>query len=83
MCFLLSRPSSSFLFLEECVKGISEEGMPMYKRPELKGNLYFQFEIEFPDPNFFSEATDKLEVCFKCHTVTYFDSDLCCVYMCA
>ena len=54
----------STLSPEDCIKGLSEEGMPMYKRPELKGNLYFEFEIEFPDSTFFSDP-DKLAVCFN------------------
>ncbi|KAJ1569006.1 Type I HSP40 co-chaperone [Cladochytrium tenue] len=32
------------------VKMIAHEGMPHYKRPYDKGNLYVKFDIEFPDP---------------------------------
>ena len=52
----------------------------MYKRLELKGNLYFEFEIEFPGPTYFSDATDKLEVCFDVSSGVYFDSDF--VFVC-
>ena len=48
----------------------------MYKRPELKGNLYFKFEIDFPGPTYYSNAADKLEVCFYVLSDVYFDSDL-------
>jgi len=38
------------------VRGIVGEGMPRYKHPELRGNLYVRFEIEFPPNHFSSEA---------------------------
>ncbi|KAJ3019859.1 Type I HSP40 co-chaperone [Thoreauomyces humboldtii] len=38
------------------VKSISGEGMPAYKRPFDKGNLYCKFEIVFPPPNW-ADAT--------------------------
>jgi DnaJ family protein A protein 2 len=30
-------------------KAINDEGMPMYKRPFMKGKLYIHFTVEFPD----------------------------------
>ncbi|GAB4855197.1 DNAj domain protein [Ancistrocladus abbreviatus] len=30
-------------------KGINDEGMPMYQRPFMKGKLYIQFAVDFPD----------------------------------
>ncbi|CAO2833054.1 unnamed protein product [Amaranthus hypochondriacus] len=30
-------------------KAINDEGMPMYQRPFMKGNLYIHFTVEFPD----------------------------------
>ncbi|KAJ3292061.1 Type I HSP40 co-chaperone [Borealophlyctis nickersoniae] len=33
------------------MKAILNEGMPIYKRPFDKGNLYVKFEIKFPPPN--------------------------------
>ncbi|KAL9266084.1 DnaJ protein-like protein [Drosera capensis] len=30
-------------------KAINDEGMPMYQRPFMKGKLYIQFSIEFPE----------------------------------
>ncbi|KAI9328209.1 hypothetical protein DFJ73DRAFT_665412 [Zopfochytrium polystomum] len=38
------------------VKMISGEGMPAYKRPYDKGNLYVKFEVTFPDPQAISPA---------------------------
>lgn len=43
-----------------CVRGVVGEGMPFYRRPFDKGNLYIKFEIEFPPSNFIPE--DKIEV---------------------
>ena len=37
------------------IRGLIEEGMPNHKRPSLKGNLYFKFDVEFPGDNFITE----------------------------
>lgn len=42
------------------VKGIKGEGMPIYRNPFEKGNLYVKFNIEFPENNFISEKSLKL-----------------------
>ncbi|KAI9005392.1 hypothetical protein BC832DRAFT_531361 [Gaertneriomyces semiglobifer] len=42
------------------VKVISNEGMPGYKRPFDKGNLYVKFDIIFPPPNW--AAQDRLQL---------------------
>lgn len=34
------------------VKRIPNEGMPTYKRPDNKGDLYIEFDVEFPKDNF-------------------------------
>ncbi|XP_077286234.1 dnaJ homolog subfamily A member 2-like [Arctopsyche grandis] len=39
------------------IKGIKGEGMPHFKNPFEKGNLYIEFAITFPDNNFQSEET--------------------------
>jgi len=36
------------------VRVIEGEGMPQHKKPFEKGNLYIQFNIEFPKPGFFT-----------------------------
>jgi DnaJ family protein A protein 2 len=38
---------------------IVNEGMPIHKRPYDKGNLYIQFNVEFPKQNFFKEPQLK------------------------
>ncbi|KAG9452996.1 hypothetical protein H6P81_005900 [Aristolochia fimbriata] len=35
-------------------KAINDEGMPQYQRPFMKGRLYIQFNVEFPDSGFLS-----------------------------
>lgn len=41
------------------VKRVPNEGMPIYKRSDDHGDLYVQFEIEFPDNNF--AALDQIK----------------------
>ncbi|KAJ3218505.1 Type I HSP40 co-chaperone [Dinochytrium kinnereticum] len=42
------------------VKCIVGEGMPAYKRPYDKGNLYIKFDVEFPPQNFASSEQLRL-----------------------
>ncbi|VFQ70001.1 unnamed protein product [Cuscuta campestris] len=43
-------------------KAINDEGMPQYERPFMKGRLYINFEVEFPNPGVLSpEACRALE----------------------
>lgn len=42
------------------VKAVMGEGMPQYKNPFEKGNLYVTFDIKFPDNHFTTEANLKL-----------------------
>ena len=51
---------SHHLLTTGCIRGLSEEGMPKFRQPELKGNLYFEFDVIFPDSNFADD--DKLKV---------------------
>ena len=48
------------IFLSGCIRGVVGEGMPGYRRPFDKGNLYIKFEIEFPPNNFI--PCDKISV---------------------
>lgn len=41
------------------MKGIQGEGMPQYKNPFEKGNLYIKFDVVFPEDNFASEEQMK------------------------
>ncbi|CAG8630926.1 14815_t:CDS:10, partial [Acaulospora morrowiae] len=44
------------------IKCIENEGMPHYKRPFDKGNLYLKFNVEFPSPSWISpEQLKELE----------------------
>lgn len=38
------------------IKRIYNEGMPTYKRPDNRGNLYIEFDVEFPKDNFTTSA---------------------------
>jgi DnaJ family protein A protein 2 len=42
---------------QRCVVG---EGMPTYKRPFEKGNLYIKFEVVFPRNNFVDSSHLKV-----------------------
>ncbi|XP_047109488.1 dnaJ homolog subfamily A member 2-like [Schistocerca piceifrons] len=41
------------------VKGIENEGMPQYRNPFERGNLYIKFDVLFPSNNFANEVTLK------------------------
>ncbi|CAB3220756.1 unnamed protein product [Arctia plantaginis] len=41
------------------LKGILGEGMPQYKNPFEKGNLYIKFDVVFPENNFATEEQMK------------------------
>ncbi len=59
--FLNSQKLKSLQFLGE-IRMITSEGMPIHKRPYEKGNLYIQFNIEFPKPGFLKgNAMKELE----------------------
>uniref|UniRef100_S4RHS3 DnaJ heat shock protein family (Hsp40) member A2b n=1 Tax=Petromyzon marinus TaxID=7757 RepID=S4RHS3_PETMA len=46
-----------------CIRGIVGEGMPHYRNPFEKGNLYIKFDVEFPDKNWIDG--EKLELLEK------------------
>lgn len=44
------------------IRGVPNEGMPIYKNPFEKGNLYIKFDVKFPEDSSMSEeAIKKLE----------------------
>ena len=45
------------MFITDCVRGIKEEGMPVHRHPETRGNLYIKFEIEFPESGSLTEKS--------------------------
>ena len=54
------------------MRAIRDEGMPTFRRPDIKGHLYIKFEIEFPKNSFLTY--DELKVGVRC-------SHECCVGM--
>ena len=53
-----------------CIRGVVGEGMPAYRRPYDRGNLYVKFEIEFPPNNFI--PGDKISVSTYSYLFTNF-----------
>lgn len=53
------------LFLYRSLAGTTKvvrgEGMPIYRNPMEKGNLYIKFDVTFPDKNFLAEK--QFHVC--------------------
>ncbi|GFV74945.1 dnaJ homolog subfamily A member 2 [Trichonephila clavipes] len=43
-----------------CIKGVAHEGMPVYKNPFEKRNLYIKFSITFPENHFTDVANLKV-----------------------
>ena len=43
--------------ITDCIRGIKEEGMPVYRHPDTTGNLYIKFEIEFPENGSLTEKS--------------------------
>lgn len=56
---LLIRHSSGEVIKPGDIKGIQGEGMPQYKNPFEKGNLYVKFDVVFPENNFANEEQLK------------------------
>lgn len=50
-----------FAFFPGDLKGIKGEGMPIYKNPFEKGNLYIKFDVTFPSNNFADETKLKVK----------------------
>lgn len=44
------------------IRAIQKEGMPIYKNPFEKGNLYVKFDVKFPENNELNEDTIKVSV---------------------
>lgn len=42
------------------IRGIPKEGMPIYRNPYEKGNLYIKFDVKFPENDTFNEDTIKV-----------------------
>ncbi|KAI9073341.1 hypothetical protein K1719_044682 [Acacia pycnantha] len=46
---LLIKSNPGEVVKPDSYKAINDEGMPMYQRPFMKGNLYIHFTVDFPD----------------------------------
>lgn len=44
------------------MKTVLGEGMPIYRNPFERGNLYIKFEVAFPPNNFVDEAHLKVGI---------------------
>jgi DnaJ family protein A protein 2 len=42
------------------IRAIKNEGMPIFKSPFEKGNLYIKFDVKFPDNNALNEDAIKV-----------------------
>ena len=49
-----------------CVRGLSGEGMPMFRHSEIRGNLYIRIDVEFPEDQFVTEDDLKVRLSFVC-----------------
>jgi DnaJ homolog subfamily A member 2 len=58
----------------DCFKCINEEGMPVHGRSYLKGNMYIQFDVEFPD-SLEPEQVAALQSVFPSSSNGVMDSD--------
>ncbi|CAG2163536.1 unnamed protein product, partial [Oppiella nova] len=56
---ILIRSKPGEVIVPGAVKGIRGEGMPIYRNPFEKGNLYIKFNVEFPENHFINEAQLK------------------------
>lgn len=42
-----------------CVRGLTNEGMPMFRHNEIRGNLYIRIDVDFPEDQFLTEENLK------------------------
>lgn len=56
---VLTHPAGEIL-APGSVRAIQNEGMPIYKNPFEKGNLYIKFDVKFPENNSISESDIKV-----------------------
>ena len=68
-----------FLFYLGCVRGLSNEGMPMFRHNEIRGNLYIRIDVEFPEDQFLSDDDLKVRYSVCTYTALYTVSCLHCL----
>ena len=59
---------TTVLCVAESVRGLEGEGMCHPKRNDLRGNLYFIFEVDFPENGFMNEKDLKASVSSASHS---------------
>ncbi|KAL3217283.1 hypothetical protein MRX96_032537 [Rhipicephalus microplus] len=60
---LVIREVPGMVIKPRSIKGVRGEGMPIYRNPLEKGNLYIKFDVEFPENHFAGrEALQAIEV---------------------
>ena len=42
------------------IRGLPNEGMPMFRHNEIRGNLYIRIDVEFPENSFLEEDDFKV-----------------------
>lgn len=53
----------SFIYIpSDCVRAVEGEGMHDYRHHNLKGNIYFVFDVTFPENGFLDEANLQVSV---------------------
>ena len=62
LIIIISATNKSSSRFTDCVRGIQNEGMPIYQHPGEKGDLYIKFVVEFP-PSYFADE-EQLKVGF-------------------
>ena len=62
------------MLLSDSVRALEGEGMNDYKHHNLRGNIYFVFDVKFPENGFLDEA--KLQVSMKCFSSRF------CLFVC-
>ena len=50
--------------IPDAIRGITGEGMPMFRHNDLRGNLYIKFDVEFPKNSYLDE--DGIKVTISC-----------------
>jgi DnaJ family protein A protein 2 len=60
------------------IRAVPNEGMPIYKNPYEKGNLYIKFDIKFPENNSLSNEAISVCVSFMLLRIPALSTAFCC-----
>lgn len=55
------------VYVPGSIRMVKGEGMPQYRNPFEKGDLYLKFDVQFPENNWISP--EKLNVSRRCYTL--------------